>query len=80
MNECRSHIVDDSTLNSKRVLVDGNDSRVLQDFLVLGSNVAQVVGHEKGGCENGPHCHLQLALVQTQSIIANEQLQCTQII
>ena len=64
------HLVDPPSLDAQRVLVYLDDLPVLEDGLVLGSDGPQVDGHEEGSGEDGPHCHLRLALLIRQAKIS----------
>jgi len=67
---------------SERVLVDGDDSSVEENPLRLRSNRPQVGRDEERSRQNRPERHLELLLVDAQTISANQQLndqyqQCT---
>lgn len=62
-------------LHAQRVLVDGNDLFVLQQFFGFGTNVSQVVGHQKWGSHDSPQGHLSLLLIVAQAEVPYDQLE-----
>ena len=72
------YLINPSSLNSKLILIDGDDLLVYEDGFVLGPDGPKVHGHEKWGSKDGPHGHLGLALLVAQAEVANDQLEKTQ--
>lgn len=70
-------LVDAASLDAERILVNGDDLAVLQDRLVLGSNGAQVDGHEQRGGHNGPQGELGFGLLEAEAKVADDQLERT---
>ena len=71
----KTNLVNSSSLDSKLVLIDGNDLFVDQDRLILGPDGSQVDGHQEGGGEDCPHGHLGLAPLVTQAEVSDDELQ-----
>jgi len=69
------HLANPASLNTQRVLIDGDDPLVEQNVLHLRFHGAQVDRHEERGGQYGPDGHLHFALVVTQAEIADDQLQ-----
>ena len=68
-------VVDPASLVSERVLVDLDDVPVLQDLDELGADLPEVVGHDEGRREHGPHRHLRLGLLDAQGEVADDELE-----
>lgn len=68
-------VSDSPALVPDGVLVDGDHVPVGQDLDKLGPDVPEVVGHDEGRGQRGPHRHLDAGLLVAQTEVADNQLE-----
>lgn len=66
-------IADDSALDAKRILIDGDDVLVEYQRFDLRCDRSEIVRQQERSSNTRPNSHLSLALVVTQSISAEKQ-------